>query len=166
MWFSVLFTIAFLYIFHLYYNSIRALFLSRNTRGPRAYPIIGSAACFLNKTSAGILFLSCNKPQSENLYQLKRVYDWNVFSMVLFAEIFQIGVGLTKQYGFFFKFWLGPELKYTVQDPKDIEVSGYKSLQNKENYKNTCFCFEIQRLFWAAWDILTKHSSIVSLDLG
>lgn len=43
--------------------------------------------------------------------------------MELFAEIFEIGVGLTKQYGFFFKFWLGPEIKFTIQDPKDIEVS-------------------------------------------
>lgn len=43
--------------------------------------------------------------------------------MESFAEIFEIGVGLTKQYGFFFKFWLGPEIKFTIQDPKDIEVS-------------------------------------------
>lgn len=57
MWFSVLFVIVILYILHLYYNSIRALFLSRKTVGPRAFPIIGSALYFLNKNSAGIL---CN----------------------------------------------------------------------------------------------------------
>lgn len=76
--------------------------------------------------------------------------------MVLFAEIFQIGVGLTKQYGFFFKFWLGPELKYTVQDPKDIEVSGYKSLQNKENYKNTCFLFRNPKIILSSMRYIDK----------
>lgn len=55
--------------------------------------------------------------------------------MELFAEIFEIGVGLTKQYGFFFKFWLGPEIKITVQDPKDIEVSASeKSPRNNRNF--------------------------------
>lgn len=55
MWFGALFTIAVLYVCHLYYNSIRALYISRKTIGPPSWPIIGSALYFLNKTSAGII---------------------------------------------------------------------------------------------------------------
>lgn len=53
MWFSIVLTAAVVYIFRIYYNSFRAIFLSRKVVGPPALPIIGSAFYFLNKTSAG-----------------------------------------------------------------------------------------------------------------
>lgn len=59
MWFSVVSVIIVVYILHLYHNSIRALFLSRKTIGPPAFPIIGSALYFLNKTAAGIVCDLC-----------------------------------------------------------------------------------------------------------
>lgn len=53
MWFSIVLVAITLYIVQNYYDSIRGLFLTWNTIGPPSFPIIGSALCFLNKTSAG-----------------------------------------------------------------------------------------------------------------
>lgn len=39
------------------------------------------------------------------------------------AEIFQTILYFANEFGLFSKFWLGPELKIGIQDPKDIEVS-------------------------------------------
>lgn len=39
------------------------------------------------------------------------------------TENFDLIIGLVKQYGDFFRVWLGPELNILVSDPKDVEVS-------------------------------------------
>lgn len=39
------------------------------------------------------------------------------------TENFDLIIGLVKQYGDFFRVWLGPELNIIVSNPKDVEVS-------------------------------------------
>lgn len=42
---------------------------------------------------------------------------------ILILEIYQISTNMLKEYGVFFKCWLGHELHIIIQDPKDLEVS-------------------------------------------
>lgn len=41
----------------------------------------------------------------------------------LSTENFDVIVKLIKQYGYFVRIWIGPELNVVVSDPKDVEVS-------------------------------------------
>lgn len=162
MWFSIVLAAIIAYIFQTYYNSLRAIFLTRKVTGLPALPIIGSAFYFLNKTSAGT---------QNKLNKLKKGQYFLNSSFLCQLEIFQIGSGFTEQYGSFFKFWFGAELNVVLQDPKDIEVSDYIDVYGYLK-KFSCFCafsnsaFFEWRSFWAASNISIKPHTTISLNLG
>lgn len=101
------------YILRFHYEIVHAFYLSLKIDGPSALPIIGNGLLFLNNSSAG-------KNKSNEKHWLKTMAKLRSF---LRTENFDLIIGLVKQYGDFFRVWLGPELNIIVSNPKDVEVS-------------------------------------------
>lgn len=69
MWFGIILATITLYIFIYFYNSFRALILAWNVAGPPAIPILGSALCFINKTSEGMKVSQFSKYLNKHLIE-------------------------------------------------------------------------------------------------
>lgn len=51
------------------------------------------------------------------------VFSVDFLTLKLLLENFALGSQLTKEYGEFYRVWIGPELNIVLSDPKDAEAS-------------------------------------------
>lgn len=58
MWLALILVAIVLYALRNFYDIIHAFWLSLKIDGPPAFPIIGNALLFVNKTPAGMYFLN------------------------------------------------------------------------------------------------------------
>lgn len=127
---GVLLAAVIVYILYFHYENIRAIYFAAKIPGPRALPIIGNGLLFVNNTSAGKRKVLPNFMPFHVRYKIRKLI---ISSISYLIENFDLICRLVKEYGAFFRVWLGPELNVVVSDPKDVEVS----------------CFRIYSIFYA-----------------